>query len=409
MAVMEIIPIVSTLRRNKVGAMLIALQIALTLAIVCNTLSVIQQHVSQIRRPSGIDEPNIFTMQNQWVGEPEDLQSRIESDLAALRSLPGVVGAEATNGYPLKGAGAGGSVSRQPDQHYAGAWTIAEYDVDEQGQAAYGVRLVGGRWFRADEIGVQHATDANSPTVVIITAPLARFLFPNGNAVGQVVYLASPSPTRVIGVVARTETPWAGLKHMEGSVERSAFLPYRYVNNGLWYVVRTRPGLQAAVMKAAQKKLYDLSGSRILDSVTAFSAIRQHIYARGRSSSLILGALSVLLLTVTAFGVVGLTSYWVAQRRRQIGMRRALGARRLDIVRYFHTENLLVAGSGAVLGIGLSMAVNLWLAHLLAVTRIGLGYIGLGAVLVLALSQLAVIWPALRAASIPPAIATRGL
>jgi putative ABC transport system permease protein len=409
MAVMEIIPIVATLRRNKLGAMLIALQIALTLAIVCNTLSVIEQHVHQIRRPSGIDEPNIFTMQNQWVGEPQDLQARIESDLAALRSLPGVVGAAATNGYPLKGVGGGGSVSRHPDQHFRDAWTIAEYYVDEQGLAAFGVRLVGGRWFRADEIGVQRATEQNSPAAIIITEPLARFLFPNDDAVGQVVYLASPAPTRVIGVVERTETPWAGLKHMEGSVERSAFLPYRYVNNGLWYVVRTQPGQQAAVMKAAQDRLYDLTGSRILDNVTAFSVTRQLIYARGRSSSLILGTLSLLLLTVTAFGVVGLTSYWVGQRRRQIGMRRALGARRLDIMRYFHLENLLVAGCGVVLGIGLCLAVNLWLAHLLAVTRIGLGYIGVGALLLLVLSQLAVIWPALRAASIPPAIATRGL
>jgi putative ABC transport system permease protein len=409
MAAMGIISIASALRRNKVGAILIALQIALTLAIVCNTLSVIQQHLNQIRRPSGIDESNIFTMQNQWVGDPEDLQARIAADLAALRSLPGVIGAEATNGFPLKGAGTGGSVSRRPDQHYAGAWTVAEYYVDEQGLAAFGVRLVGGRWFRADEIGVQHSSDANHPAAIIITEPLAQFLFPNGDALGQVVYLASPAPTRIIGIVDRTETPWAGLKHMESSVERSVFLPYRYVNNGLWYVVRTQPGQQAAVMKAAQDKLYDLTGSRIIDSVTAFSAIRQRIYARGRSSSLILGALSVLLLAVTACGVVGLTSYWVAQRRRQIGMRRALGARRLDIVRYFHTENLLVAGSGVVLGIGLCLVVNLWLAHLLAVTRIGLGYIGVGALIVLALSQLAVIWPALRAASVPPAIATRGL
>ena len=406
---MEIISIASALRRNKVGATLIALQIALTLAIVCNTLAVIQQHVYQLGRPSGIDESNIFTMQNQWVDEPEDLQARIAADLAALRTLPGVVGAEATNGFPLKGAGTGGGVSRHPDQHYADSWTIAEYYVDEQGLAAFGVNLVRGRWFRADEIGVQHSTDPNSPAAIIITKPLAQFLFPNDDAVGQVVYLSSPSPTRVIGIVDRAETPWAGLKHMEGSVERSAFLPYRYVNNGLWYVVRTQPGQQAGIMKRAQDKLYDLSRSRIIDSVSAFSMTRQHIYERGRSSSLVLGALSVLLLTVTAFGIVGLTSYWVAQRRRQIGMRRALGARRVDILRYFHTENLLVAGTGVVLGTGLCMAGNLWLAHTLALTRIGLGYIGSGALIVLGLSQLAVIWPALRAAATPPAIAARGL
>jgi putative ABC transport system permease protein len=106
---------------------------------------------------------------------------------------------------------------------------------------------------------------------------------------------------------------------------------------------------------------------------------------------------------------VGLTSYWVAQRRRQIGMRRALGARRVDILRYFHAENLLIAGVGAVAGIGMCLAGNVWLAHLLVLTRISPWYICLGALAVLCLSQAAVLWPALRAASIPPAIATRGL
>src|ERR1700727_2250636 len=98
---MEIRPIVSALRHNKSGAALIALQIALTVAIVCNTLCVIQQHVFQTHRPSGLDEANIFTMQNQWLGNPEDLQARVEADLAALRSLPGVVDAESASGFPL--------------------------------------------------------------------------------------------------------------------------------------------------------------------------------------------------------------------------------------------------------------------------------------------------------------------
>jgi len=406
---MEIVSIISTLRRNKVGSILIALQIALTLAIVCNTLSIVHQYVYRMQRPSGIDEPNTFTMQNQWVGDPDDLAARIQADLAALRSMPGVIGAQASSGFPLKGSGSSGGVSRHPDQHYADSWTIAEYFADEQGLDSFGTRLVSGRWFRPDEIGVQHSTDANSPATIILTEALARFLFPNGDAVGQVVYLASPAPTRVIGVVERVETPWAGLKHMDSFVERSVFLPYRYVNNGLWYIVRTQPGEQAVVMKAAQDRLYELTRSRIIDSVMPYSAIRQHIYARGRSSSLMLGALSALLLAVTACGVVGLTSYRVAQRRRQIGMRRALGASRVDILRYFHAENLLVAGAGALLGIGLCQAANLWLAQQLALTRVGLGYIGLGALIVLSLSQVAVLWPALRAASIPPAIAARGL
>ncbi|HTV77528.1 MAG TPA: FtsX-like permease family protein [Steroidobacteraceae bacterium] len=406
---MEIASIVSALRHHKAGAVLLALQIGLTVAIVCNTLTIIKQYMDQTQRPSGIDEPNIFTMYNQWVGDPPDLESRVLGDLAALRSLPDVVGAEAAGGYPLNGSGAAVGISRHPDQHYDDAWTTAVYYVDEQGQAAYGVKLVAGRWFRRDEISIQHSADASNPAVIILTEWAAKFFFPDGNAVGRLVYLASPSPSRVIGVVERMETPWAGLPHMDSFVERSVFLPYRYVSNGLWYVVHSRQGEQAEVMKAAQEKLYAMTPARVIDDVVPFSETRQRIYAHGRSSSLMLGALSVLLLTVTAFGVVGLTSYWVAQRRRQIGMRRALGARRMDILRYFHTENVLVAGSGAVLGIGLCLAGNLWLAHKLALTRVSPEHICVAALIVMGLSQMAVLWPALRAAAIPAAAAIRDL
>src|SRR5208283_141336 len=98
---MEIAPIIAALRHNKVGALLIGLQIAVTLAIICNSLSIIQQRLERTHRPSGIDEANIFTFRNRWVGRPQDLPARIHGDLTALRSMPGVVGVEATVSYPL--------------------------------------------------------------------------------------------------------------------------------------------------------------------------------------------------------------------------------------------------------------------------------------------------------------------
>ena len=120
-----------------------------------------------------------------------------------------------------------------------------------------------------------------------------------------------------------------------------------------------------------------------------------------------LAVVSGLMLAVTAFGVVGLTAYWVTQRRQQIGMRRALGARKADILRYFHTENLLIVGAGCILGIALGLLINTGLAASMQMTRMSLAYICLGALIVLGLCQAAVLWPALRAASIPPATATR--
>jgi putative ABC transport system permease protein len=121
-----------------------------------------------------------------------------------------------------------------------------------------------------------------------------------------------------------------------------------------------------------------------------------------------MGAVSIALLSVTAFGIIGLTRYWVSQRRRQIGIRRALGASRPAILRYFHVENLIIAGAGAVVGIGLGICLNLWMVGRFEMARLSTSYLFMGALVALLVGQVAVLWPALRASIIPPAVAARG-
>jgi putative ABC transport system permease protein len=116
------------------------------------------------------------------------------------------------------------------------------------------------------------------------------------------------------------------------------------------------------MLRAAPAKLMQLTHERIIQDVRTCSEIRYQAHRADRTTITILGVLGVLLLAITAFGVIGLTTYWVGQRRRHIGMRRALGARRIDILRYFHTENLLIAGTGCILGIAIAISGNTWLA-----------------------------------------------
>lgn len=407
---MEIVPIRSALRRKEIGAFLIALQIALTLAIVCNCLAVIGEHLRHMRRPTGLDEANLFTLANVWPGHPEDLKTRIEDDVRALRSLPGVVDAGASNSFPLRGGGMGDGIALKSGQQQASAQS-AIYMVDEHGLATWGLRLVAGRWFGQDEIGQLAIGDKATPPAIVITQALANALFPGGQALGKSVYLSylSPAaPTRIVGIIQRAQSPWGAVSWGEPFIENSTFIPYRFLNNGLFYLVRTQPGQQASVMREAQNRLYEINGSRTLDLLRPFAAARRQAYRFEADINVILVITCILMLAVTAFGVVGLTTYWVAQRRRQIGIRRALGARRLDILRHVHAENLLIGAIGAALGILLAVGANTWLATSLQLTRISVGFILGGAVIVLGLGQLAVLWPALRAASVPPALAARG-
>jgi putative ABC transport system permease protein len=402
---MEVMPILSALKRNKVGATLVALQIALTLAVVANAMSVIQHHWTDMRRPSGLDEPNIFSMANQWVGKPDDLRARVQTDVAALRSLPGVVDVEATNSFPLSGNYFIGIIRTNHDQ-MAGAIPTSLYDNTVHGLSAQGLKLVAGRWFHTDEVADIKMGEAKTPPSVVVTAALAKRLFPDGQALGRSVYLMTDDPSRIVGIVERASAAGGGTFV---NVDYSTFMPFQSVSTYTAYIVHTQPGQQLSVMSAARKRLMDISRMRILDTVQPFSESRTKVFAVAAATSWLLTTVCALLLVITACGTIGLTMCWVGQRRSQIGMRRALGARRADILRYFHTENLLIAGGGALLGIAAGLAANLWLAKHLAVTRMSPVYICLGALVVLCLSQLAVLWPAIRAAAVPPSLAARGL
>jgi len=403
---MGIYPILLALRRNKTGAILIGLQIALTLAILCNSLSIVQQLVERMREPTGIDEANIFTIGTERVNPPANLRASIEDDLAALRSIPGVIDANFPVTFPLSGVSYGSGIMLKPDQRFPTA-TANLYFADEHGLATYGLKLAAGRWFTAAEVGELRYYENHFPPTMVVTRTLAKALFPDGSALGKVVYLPPHQTCRIVGIIEDVQAPNAA--NGGSDVDRSVYMPMVPMNAAGTYVVRAKPGQLLSAMRAAPDALYRLDPQRIIRGTQTFAEIRRQAYSFDRAISVMLGTVCAALLAVTAFGVVGLTMYWVTQRRQFIGMRRALGARRLDILQYFHTENLLIAGAGGALGIGLGLGANLLLAQSLELTRLGVAYISVGALIVLGLCQVAVLWPSLRAAQVAPAIAIRGL
>jgi putative ABC transport system permease protein len=400
----DVLPLLRTLRRSRTGPILIGLQIALTLVIVCNSMFIIQQYLRHMNSPTGIDEANVFTLTNAWLVTPDGLEARIKGDLAAVRAMPGVVDAIATNSYPLAGYGASISISPAPGprQPHAG---VHLYFVDEHGLAAYGMNLVAGRWFTSTEVLSVPFDERRYPAETVVTAALATRLFHTANALGQVFYFFPDHPCRVVGIVERAHNAVVGYQD-----EDSIFLPVLPLSNALNYVVRTRPGQQASVLRSVERTLYSLSRQRVIQNLRPYSATRHLAYTEDRANAVMLAVVCVLMLSVTAFGVIGLTAYWVTQRRQHIGMRRALGARRIDILKYFHAENLIIAAAGSFVGIGTGLASNLWLLNKLdGLQRMSLAYICIVAIIVIVLCQIAVLWPALRAGAIPPAQAIRNL
>jgi len=404
---MTIRPILSSLSRNKFGAVLIATQIAITLGFLANALAIVEYRLSWSSRPSGMDEANLFSISSDSVDHPADLAAGVHTDLATLRALPGVVDAFADYGYPFSGGGWISSVNLTVDQKTETTET-AVYLADEHALSALGVHLIAGRNFTADEITDRREGDKPTPDVLIVTKTLADRLFPAGNALGQTIYVTSDQPERIIGIVDRLQAPVIEANGATSTIaEHSVLGPYRPIDERSDYLVRVTPGQLDAVMKSAEKALLTLNGDRIL-RIRSMEERRRTAYRGDHGLVVLLISVCTALVAVTGFGIVGLTSYWVTQRRQQIGIRRALGATRRDIVAYFQTENLLIAGLGAAAGVLLAIALNLWLVGSFEMVRMPGRYALIGAAIMLILGQLAVLWPARRAASIPPALATRG-
>jgi putative ABC transport system permease protein len=120
-----------------------------------------------------------------------------------------------------------------------------------------------------------------------------------------------------------------------------------------------------------------------------------------------LTAVIFLLVTVTSIGIIGLTSFSVTERTRQIGTRRALGATRVDIVRHFLVENWMITGFGLALGLGLTIGLNVALTNAADAPKMDWYLLLGGTVLLWGTGIVAALLPAIRASKVAPEIATR--
>ena len=411
---MDIRPILSTLMRHKTAASLIVIEIALTCAIICNALFMISDRIREVREVSGLVEDELVRVQILSIGSDADQSARTRTDLANLRAIPGVKDATVLNQVPFVNSSWNSGVRLAQEQQQS-TLSATTYMAEDQFIETLGLKLVAGRDFNPDEYQeasdlLDGLTEDGSVPGAIITRSLADKLYPGEDAVGKSFYSWGDKPIRVIGVVEHLVRP----SQMGGPSAReySMVFPLRpHYNLGGNYVIRTSPERRAEVLAAAKKTLLANGADRIIleDNSKTVEELRHEFFQAPRAMAWLLGIVCVALLLITALGIIGLASFWVQQRTKQIGVRRALGATRGQILRYFQTENFLLATIGIAVGMLLAFAINQLLMGKYEMARLPLFYLPAGAVLLWALGQLAVYAPARRAASVPPAVATRSV
>jgi putative ABC transport system permease protein len=405
---MEIRPIFSSLLRNKTGALLIAAQVALSLAIVANALYIIQERIARTARVSGVaDESVQIRLAATPIKDPDTVEAKLalaERVSGVLRALPGVASVAETNQLPLSTSGWNMGLAQKVGQK--DTENSAMYFGPDSLVKTWQLKLVEGRDLTPQD---NELTDPDKTQslghVALVTQALAKKLFPDGSAVGKTVYLGGEQDLyiQIVGVVEKLQTPWAQSGE-RGEV--STILANRRVGTYLQYAIRSEPGQRDRVMKDAEAAIAKIPGMMVIRT-ESMEQNRFDLYRNDRAIAWMLATVTVLLLLVTGSGIVGMATLWVNQRRKQIGVRRALGARKVDILRYFITENFIITSGGVVAGLVLAVALNQLLVSQLELTKLPIVYLAVGSVVLWLVGVAAVYAPAWRASSISPATATR--
>lgn len=356
---MEIRPILSAMLRNRTGAILVGLQIAITLAVVANAFFIIGQRLEKMNTPTGIDSDNVFFVQSYGYAKNYQHEATIRSDLQLLRNLPGVVAAAPMAQIPLSGGGSASVYQTKPDPkapQHAGNY----FEGDERVPDALGLRIVEGRKFRPEEIVFQQPGTNVPPKQVIMSRALATKMFGEGPAVGKLAYDPNGAAIEVIGVYELMMGSWVNAQ--EPKPTETLLHPVVQAGPIARYAVRVQPGELNRVMAEAERRLQANGQGRLITWVRPHAWNVERSYRPDRRMVAFLSTIVGLMAGVTALGIVGLATFHVNARRKQIGTRRAIGARRIDIVRYFLVENGMLACAGVLVGSALAYGFSWWLS-----------------------------------------------
>jgi putative ABC transport system permease protein len=403
--------------RGWLRSSLVVVEFALAVVLLVGAALLVRSFWRLQRVDLGFDSRHVLTAK-LWLPQPNDPEqgrysSRKTGHLARIatydeilrraESLPGVTAAAAADALPFDGTRSsvvftaegteGDDRSRVPTAQYSSA-TARYFEV-------MGIRLLRGRPFGAQD-------NATGPPVVIITDAIARASWPGQDAVGKRLHLGGPQATgnpwlTVVGVVEDVRT-----RRIEDDPRPTIYRPLQQ-RSGLSLSVALKTNADPDRLRsalAAEVRAVDADlptyGVRTLDDMIASAT------ASRRFSTQLLTAFAVLALALAAIGIYGVMAFVVGQRTREMGIRIALGAEPMAVVRLVMRQAFALAAIGVVAGLGAAALLTRLLTNLLFEIRPvdPLTYTLIPAVL--AITAAVAAWrPARRAATVDPMAALR--
>ncbi|WP_052191393.1 FtsX-like permease family protein [Luteibacter sp. 9133] len=370
--------VLAMLRRQKFIHLMLLAEIAVLTALIVNALAVVAATQQRWQTPTGVDEANIGVIRSIGVVGAAN-PSTAAQNLQLLREIPDVRSA-AYGAPPLMNTS---TIDVRRDAGARSATTRAYLFQGSQGlTATLGIDVVAGRTFTSDDPPPAGTLDDNSVLPVLITRKLSQRLFPDSDALGKVVY-TNGNPMRVIGIVRYLRSQLTGADNDDMGVVSEIRIENENVGGA--FTIRAKNGSLGRALPAAAALMEQHNTGHVQADVFTLTGKRLEYFASDMAVSRMLLTVIIVLIVMLACGLAGLTHFLVNKRQRQIGVMRAVGAMKRDIVFFFACENLIVSGSGAILGIVMAISLHVHLSE-----RYGLAAPTSALVLVTALGMMAV-------------------
>lgn len=402
---MEIGPIARSLARRKSAAALLVMEVAVGMVVMVHNFVLGRYYSAMAFAPSGIDEPNLTYVVRRFgaaVRGEAAVPARIAADLARLTAMDGVVAAAAVDELPFTeqvtfGTALWSDTGARPSP----GWAVQATDGVV---AALGLRIREGRAFAPGERGV-----------AVVSRGLAERLFPGASPVGHWLSGLALPPARIVGVTEefRVRLPFAPDSPLVALMTGAPGSEW-----DVRYVVRTAPGRRAEVVEridAALRAGLPGTGSdgvgpgEPVDTISAvkFDIVTTRFHRIARGATVVIVWMGLIVVGVALAGALAVASFSVAERTRQIGVRRALGATQSRVIRHFLVENALLTTVGIAVGLTATIPINMAVRQLLPNLWVTAPDVVISMLLFWAAGLVSALIPALRAARIPPTAATR--
>ena len=391
---------------NRMRRLLAAGQVALVLVLLTSAGLLVRSFLELQRVQLGFRPDNLLTMRIALPGTRyPTAQARIgffEQAQDRIAAIPGIESVGAISGIFLTDTprSAGFTIeARERTPDIANTETPIDA-VTPAYFATMGIALRSGRFFTAQD-------DADAPPVVIINEAMARRYWPNEDPLGKRIKYGQET----------SQAPWMTIVGVVGDMRRTGFdrpvryetfLPHAQQSIGAMTLVVRTAGAPLALTNSVRAQLRAMDPEQPVYEIASMDQLLSDRIAQRRFSMVLLGAFATLALLLGIIGVYGVTSYLVAQRTREVGLRLALGAQPGDLVTMVVRQGMIVAAVGIGLGLAGALALTRLMTSLLyEVSPTDIATLAV-VTLVLVLATLVANWlPARRAARIDPLVALR--